>query len=225
VKTPTIVDIPLAAQVEAAEAQVRTLHERRAELQANLADLRDRRQAEMRRALGTGGTSPELTRIRAKIAEAEALVDQTDQLIADANGLVRELLEQADAVRTEQERATHAAEVARREASFDALLADLAATTQTADKAAGAVVVALGEMERLDRVAAASLLAKARQFDPHAELQAQGWRFVEIFGTAPFEWTLQAAVAEVAGLDPGPRSNVRHYLAVRDSAGTQQPRP
>jgi len=222
-KTTPITANPLTVQLEAATAQSRAFRQRRAELQADLADLRDRRQAEMRAALATGGDSPALKAIRVKITDAQALVEQTDQLIADGDELVKDLHAQVVAARTEEEKVAHAAEVARHSSIVEARTAELDAALEAADKAAGATVIALAELEQIDKVAAARLVGEARHLDPKAAFLARGWKIGEFLFSDAFEWLVVPILPPVVGLDAYPVANVRGYLAARDAAAQAAP--
>jgi hypothetical protein len=224
-KTTTITVNSLAAQIEAAEEQARKFRERRAELQADLADLRDRWRGEMRRGLGTGGTSPELKAIRAKVTEAEALVEEADKLIQDADQLVIELHAQRNAAATEEEKATHAADVARLSGEIEQRLTALKTALVAASKTAGELLVALGELNALDGVACTPFIGAARYLDVKSEILAAGWKIGLLgFGDPP-EWWVQPLLPPVAGLDQWPEVNIGGYLRVRDSAKAQQSRP
>jgi hypothetical protein len=222
-KTTTITGNPLAVQLEAAEAQSRAFRERRAEMQEDLADLRDQQQIEMRHALGSGGTSPELKVIRAKVAEAEALVDQTDQIIADGDRLVRELHKQVAAARTEEERARIAAEVARLSVLATAQIAELNAALEAASKAAGQVAIAIGELERIDKPAATPFFIAARALNPGDALVHQGFKLGEFVAWSELKWEVFPAVPSVPGLDRHPLVNLPGYLAARDAAAQAAP--
>ena len=222
-KTPTITPIPLAAQIAAAEKQASDFRHRRAQLQADLADLRDQQQLEMRRTLGSGGTSPELKALRVKIAEGEALLDQADGMIADADRLVIELHAQVAAARTAEETATHAVELTRRSSIVKTRIAELEAALEAADKIAGAFVLAVAELEQIDKVAAARLAGEARHLDPKAAFLAQGWKIGEFLFSDAFEWYVVPLLPPVAGLDRYPGVNIRGYLAARDAATQAAP--
>jgi len=216
-KTPTTIAVPLAAQVEAAEAQARDFRQRRAQLQAGLADLRDELQASMRRSLGSGGTSPELKALRVKIVEGEALLDEADGMIADADHLVRNLHAQLAATRSEEEKAAHAAEVARLSAVAKAAIAELTTALETAGKAGGVAVVALAELEQVDRIVAARFAAEARHLDVKGPLLSRGWKVAE-FLYGGFDWLIEPLLPGLPGLGSYPGVNIKGYLAARDAA-------
>ena len=216
-KTTTITAASLAEQLKTAEAQSFTWRARRTKLQADLAGLRDQLRAEMHRALGNSGTSPELKAVRSRITETEVLVEQADQLIADGDQLVRELYDQLAAARTEEEKATHAAEVVRLSSIAELRIAELNAALEAAAKAGGAVVIALAELERLDKAAANRLGGAVRHLDTKPGLFDQGWKQVNFLYGA-FAWIVQPLVPSVAGLDAYPGVGIKAYLAARDAA-------
>ena len=222
-KTPTITPIPLAAQIAAAEKQASDFRHRRAKLQENLEGLRDQLRAEMHRSLGNSGTSPELKAIRAKITEAEALLDQAEQFIADGDRLVIELHAQAAAARSEEEKATHAAELAHRSSIVKARIAELSVALEAAAKIAGAVAITLGELEQVDKLAATPFFAAARLLNPGDALVKQGFKLGEFIAWGELRWEVFPAVPTVPGLGLHPMVNIPGYLKARDAAAQAAP--
>jgi hypothetical protein len=223
-KPITITAASLAEQLKTAEAQVFLWRARRAKLQEDLADLRDEMQVEMRRALTLpGGTSPEVKALRAKIAEGETTVDQADGMIADADRLVIALHAQVAAARTEEEKATHVAEVVRRSSIAGARIAELKAALEAASKVAGQVAIAIGELERIDKLAATPFFAAARALNPGAALVQQGWKLGEFIAWGELKWEVFPAVPPVPGLEQHPLVNLPGYLKARDAAAQVAP--
>ena len=223
-KTPTITPIPLAAQIAAAEKQASDFRHRRAKLQENLEDLRDRQQVEMRRALSLpGGTSVELTAFRAKIAEGEVLLDQADGMIADADHLVRDLHAQLAAACTEEEKLAHTVQVARLSAVCASTIAELQTSLEHASKAAGQVAIAIGELERIDKLTVTPFFAAARALNSGDTLVQQGWKLGEFIAWGELRWEVFPAVPIVPGLGLHPMVNIPGYLKARDAAAQAAP--